>query len=100
MKTFDELPLDQRLNPLIAQLEKQEMQPLVVKQYSGGITEISFELDDWWNFATELFEQRLGDYEYILRHAGLRPSESNVVVAVKTSPSYGYSFQLRHWTNL
>ena len=65
MKTFQELPLDQRLNPVIQQLESQDMYPLNVKQYSGGITEIWFDLNDWWNFATELIEQRLGDYEFI-----------------------------------
>ena len=65
MKTFKELPLDQRLNSVIQQLEIQEMYPLNVKQYSGGITEIWFDLNDWWNFATELIEQRLDDYEFI-----------------------------------
>jgi len=65
MKTFDELPLDQRLNPVIQQLQNQDMDPLNVKQYSGGITEIWFDLNDWWNFATELIEQRLDDYEFI-----------------------------------
>ena len=65
MKTFKKLPLDQRLNTVIAQLENKEMQPFCVKQYSGGITEIWFDLNDWWNFATELIQQRLGDYEYI-----------------------------------
>lgn len=65
MRTFKELPLDQRLNPVIAQLENQEMQPLCVKQYSGGITEIWFDLNNWWNFTSELVEQRLGDYEFI-----------------------------------
>ena len=65
MKTFKELPLDQRLNSVIQQLGMQEMCPLNVKQYSGGITEIWFDLNDWWNFATELIEQRLDDYEFI-----------------------------------
>lgn len=65
MKTFKELRLDQRLNPVIQQLKSQDMFPLNVKQYSGGITEIWFNLHDWWNFATELIEQRSGDYEYI-----------------------------------
>ena len=65
MTTFKELPLDQRLNSVIQQLGMQEMCPLNVKQYSGGITEIWFDLNDWWNFATELIEQRLDDYEFI-----------------------------------
>jgi len=65
MKNFQELPLDQRLNPVIQQLEIQKMYPLNVKQYSGGISEIWFDLSDWWNFATELIDQRLGDYEFI-----------------------------------
>ena len=47
MKTFQELPLDQRLNPVIQQLEIQEMYPLNVKQYSGGITEIWFDIHYW-----------------------------------------------------
>ena len=31
--------------------------PVNVKQYSGGITEIWFDLNDWCEFATELIEQ-------------------------------------------
>jgi len=65
MKAFNELPLDQRLNPVIHQLEIQEMYPLNVKQYSGGITEIWFDLNDWWNFISELIEQRSDDYPFI-----------------------------------
>jgi len=65
MKAFNELPLDQRLNPVIHQLEIQEMYPLNVKQYSGGITEIWFDLNDWWNFISELIEQRSNDYQFI-----------------------------------
>jgi hypothetical protein len=65
MKTFKELPLDQRLNPVIQQLESQDMYPLNVKQYSGGITEIWFDPHDWMNFTSELIEHRLSDYELI-----------------------------------
>ena len=32
---------------------------------SARQSEIWFDLNDWWNFATELIEQRLDDYEFI-----------------------------------
>ena len=65
MRPFNELPLDQRLNPVIQQLQTQNMDPLNQKQYSAGITEVWFDQNDWWDFTSKLIKQRLSDYEYI-----------------------------------
>ena len=100
MKTFQELPLNQRLNPVIQQLGMQAMYPLNVKQYSGGITEIWFDLNDWWNFATELIEERLGDYEFIAKTCWFETKREQCDGCGKNSLSSKYSSQQHPWMNL